>query len=176
MGGGVALEMGRNGVASRVTAFSPIGFWHTPGRVWTQSALTALRVVGRVAAPVLPQLAALRPVKAVLGGVIARPSQLSAEDAIGHVQGLIACPGFPAARATFAAYTFTERSDPGRLRDVPVTIAWGTRDYILIHRTQSARARALMPFAHHVDLPGLGHVPFSDDPELCARVILEETP
>ena len=55
-----------------------------------------------------------------------------------------------------------------------MTIAWGTRDYLLPHRTQSARARQQLPFARHIDLQGLGHTPFSDDPELCARVILQD--
>jgi pimeloyl-ACP methyl ester carboxylesterase len=55
-----------------------------------------------------------------------------------------------------------------------VTIAWGTRDVVLVHRTQSARARKVFPFARHVDLPGCGHLPFSDEPAACARLVLED--
>ena len=47
MGGGVALELGRLGLASQVTAFSPIGFYDTAGLRWTQGLLTALRAGGR---------------------------------------------------------------------------------------------------------------------------------
>ena len=36
MGGAVALELGRRGAASAVTAFAPAGFWDRPGRVWAQ--------------------------------------------------------------------------------------------------------------------------------------------
>ena len=40
-------------------------------------------------------------------------------------------------------------------------------------RSPSARAPARLPEARRVDLPGCGHVPFSDDPELVARVLLD---
>lgn len=175
MGGGVALEMGRNGIASRVTAFSPIGFWTTAGRVWCQSLLTTLRAAGKVSAPLVPQLAALLPGKAaLLGTMMAHPARVPTDDAIRHARGLTECAGFPGARGSFTTYTFTSASQPGALNDIPVTIAWGARDYLLTHRTQSRRARELFPFARHVDLPSCGHVPFSDDPELCARTILED--
>ena len=177
MGGGIALELGRTGVASRVTAFSPIGFWRVPGRIWTQSALTTLRVVGTGLSPWLGRVAAVPPLKAaLLGAAMSRPSNVSTADAVHHARGLVDGEGFPAARDSFRRYTLSEGDDLGSLTDIPVTIAWGTRDFLLPHRTQSARARQLMPFARHVDLAGLGHTPFSDDPELCARVILGETP
>ncbi|HWU23168.1 MAG TPA: alpha/beta hydrolase, partial [Nocardioides sp.] len=64
--------------------------------------------------------------------------------------------------------------DPGALPGIPVTIAWGTRDVVLLHRTQSARARAVLPFAQHVDLPHCGHLPFSDDPAACTRLVLSD--
>jgi pimeloyl-ACP methyl ester carboxylesterase len=53
-----------------------------------------------------------------------------------------------------------------------VTIAWGDRDRLLIPR-QSQRARRLLPWANHVTLHGLGHAPFPDDPDVCARVLLQ---
>ena len=175
MGGGVALEMGRNGVASRVTAFSPIGFWRLPGRIWCQGLVTGVRDLGKVLRPALPQLTAVPAAKAVLvGTMMARPSRVSSESALLQAHGVVDCAGFTGARASFTSYTFDERSQPGALADLPVTIAWGTRDYLLTHRTQSRRAREVFPFARHVDLPGLGHIPFSDDPEVCARVILDE--
>jgi pimeloyl-ACP methyl ester carboxylesterase len=45
---------------------------------------------------------------------------------------------------------------------------------ILPHRTQSARARAVLPFARHVDLPRCGHLPFHDDPTACADLVLAD--
>ena len=55
---------------------------------------------------------------------------------------------------------------------VPTTIAWGVEDRVLpIGQTETAKER--LPHANHVRLPGCGHVPMSDDPELVAKVILD---
>ena len=76
-------------------------------------------------------------------------------------------PSSPIARAS-RGYAFTG------VPTVPVTIAWGTRDRILAYR-QAAAARRGLPEARHVDLPGSGHVPMSDDPDLVADLILTTT-
>lgn len=55
--------------------------------------------------------------------------------------------------------------------DVPVTIAWGTRDRIL-RRPRAALITRLIPQARLLILPGCGHVPMSDDPGLVAQVLL----
>ena len=55
--------------------------------------------------------------------------------------------------------------------DVPVTVAWGTRDRLLLPR-QARRARRVMPRATHVWLQGCGHAPFADDPSQVAEVLL----
>lgn len=57
---------------------------------------------------------------------------------------------------------------------MPVTIAWGDKDRILTP-SQAVRARARLPRAHHLMLPGCGHVPMSDDPRLVASTILTTT-
>jgi pimeloyl-ACP methyl ester carboxylesterase len=77
-------------------------------------------------------------------------------------------PAFEPALAGFADYRFR---DGAELRGVPVTIAWGTRDWLLIPR-QAQRARRLLPWARHVALKGCGHVPCHDDPEAVAAVLL----
>jgi pimeloyl-ACP methyl ester carboxylesterase len=66
-----------------------------------------------------------------------------------------------------ATHTF----EPGRI-DVPVTIAWGVRDALLLGR-QGRRAERLVPGARLVPLPGCGHAPTWDDPALVAQVILD---
>jgi pimeloyl-ACP methyl ester carboxylesterase len=57
------------------------------------------------------------------------------------------------------------------LQRIPVTVAWGTRDLVLPYRRQARRARAALPTARHVLLPGCGHLPFSDDPRRCAELL-----
>ena len=55
---------------------------------------------------------------------------------------------------------------------IPLTIAWGTRDRLLLN-AQARRARLILPGARFLPLPGCGHVPMGDDPDLVARVLLE---
>jgi pimeloyl-ACP methyl ester carboxylesterase len=87
------------------------------------------------------------------------------------IQALREAPGFDRTlRAT------TERSFRlGHPLDVPVTIAWGEKDRLLWPR-QARRAADEIPGARVVMLPGCGHIPTYDDPELVARVILEGSP
>ena len=54
---------------------------------------------------------------------------------------------------------------------VPVMIAWGTRDRLLF-LGQARVAKAHLPEALLVPLPGCGHVPMTDDPPLVADVLL----
>jgi pimeloyl-ACP methyl ester carboxylesterase len=72
----------------------------------------------------------------------------------------------PALRA-FEHYSFAA---PEQLRGVPVTVAWGEHDRLLLYARQAPRARAMMPWARHLTL-GAGHVPFFDDPAAVAEVI-----
>lgn len=174
MGGGVGLELGRRGLASSVTAFSPVGFWGTAGLRWTQSLLTGLRAAARSGAPVLNRMIGHPAGRAVLlSNMFGHPTRVPPEVARADLAGLAGAPGFAAARTDFAGYTLGPDDDPGALVDIPVTIAWGTRDVVLVHRTQSARAREVLPFARHVDLTGCGHLPFYDDPAACAGLVLE---
>ncbi len=60
----------------------------------------------------------------------------------------------------------------GEAITVPVTIAWGELDRLLLPR-QAARAAQLLPQARSVWLYDCGHVPTYDDPEQVAHVILQ---
>jgi len=170
MGGGIALELARNGAVASATAVSPVGFWTPRERAFTQQSLQLSRKLLPLLGPVLPTLlrsAAGR--TALLTQLVARPWRMDGEAAIDHLELLVAAPAFDACCAAFAGYTF---HDAQELDGVPVTIAWGDRDRLLLYR-QAARARHVMPAATHVTLPGCGHVPFSDDADLLARVLLE---
>jgi pimeloyl-ACP methyl ester carboxylesterase len=174
MGGGVALELGRRGVASGVTAFAPVGFYGAPGLRWVQGSITAIRTAARVGRPAFDRAvdhAAGR--VALLGVFFGHPTRVAPDAARIDIAGLTGATSFTQARNDFSHYRLTPGDDLGALPGIPVTVAWGTRDVILIHRTQSARSRAALPFAHHVDLPGCGHLPFNDDPATCARLVLE---
>jgi pimeloyl-ACP methyl ester carboxylesterase len=62
-------------------------------------------------------------------------------------------------------------SDGHEIR-VPVTVMWGTRDFLLLPR-QARRAIRALPHARLVWLKGAGHVPTYDVPAEIARHLLE---
>jgi pimeloyl-ACP methyl ester carboxylesterase len=102
----------------------------------------------------------------LVGQIFARPWRIPAAVMRDDVEALADAPSFDAARPHVSAYRWTH----GDL-DVPTTIAWGERDWLLIPR-QGRRARRLMPRARHVWLSGCGHVPTWDDPEQVAGVLV----
>ena len=168
MGGGIALELGRRGVAQSVTAFAPVGFWGPVARRWCQLAVTSGRSAARTLGPVLPRLVGTKAGRAVAFGLYyGRPAQVDPVTGVEDANALAEAPGFTAARRSFATHRF---SDPGALHGIPVTIVWGERDYILPVR-QARAAEAALPHARHVRLPRCGHLPFGDDPDTCVDLI-----
>jgi pimeloyl-ACP methyl ester carboxylesterase len=171
MGGGIALELGRRGTVRTVTAFSPIGLWGRPGQAWCRWALRVSYEGGRRTPDSTPRSVNLAVSR--LGLFVTsfgRPFKAPAEEVLSTREDGLAAPGFLDALTYGLDYRF---QDPGGLRDVPLTIAWGRRDVLLPFWTQAPRAMRALPWARHRTLPRCGHVPFYDDPELCAAVLLE---
>ncbi|MFF2553826.1 alpha/beta fold hydrolase [Nocardia sp. NPDC058058] len=172
MGGGIILDLAARGLARSVTAYSPIGFWDTVGRVWCQQALGRAKQLTKVLGPAVPALlgnAAGR--TTFLSLVFGKPWALDPAIALGTVEGLLGAGGFDAALASFTDFRLPDRT---RLDSIPVTIAWGNRDILLTYATQARRAREVLPGARHVTLHGSGHTPFYDDPAGCARLLLDQ--
>jgi pimeloyl-ACP methyl ester carboxylesterase len=102
--------------------------------------------------------------------VFGHPERLSPDEARGHARAMADGPGF---RATLAA---TRRRRFVRHGDIegPVTLAFGTRDRILLRR-QARFTDELPAHTWSVDIAGAGHVPMSDAPADVARLILRST-
>jgi len=166
LGGAISLELGARGLVSSVTALSPAGFFNPLGKVQALFALFVLRFLSLVSpAPVLRRLAQTEAGRRVSGTLLyAHPERISAEAAERDALGLKYSTAFERTAIKALDYKFNHQ--------VPVTttIAWGTKDLILAY-PQSRTARERLPHATHVDLPGCGHVPMIDDPELVTRVI-----
>jgi pimeloyl-ACP methyl ester carboxylesterase len=168
MGGAIALELARVGAVASATAVSPAGFWTARERAFCQTSLQASRRLLGLIAPAVPTLLRSPAGRTtLLGQLVARPWRMDGEAAIDHLALLRSAPAFDACCAAFAEYTF---HDAEQLQGVPVTIAWGDYDLLLLTR-QRARARKVLPSARHVALPNCGHAPFSDDRALLARVL-----
>lgn len=174
MGGGISLNLGARGLARSVTAFSPIFFWDTPGRIWCQQSLGRSKKLGRILGPAMPKVLGTPAGRTMfLSLVFGKPWAVDTQTALDTAEGAVKSLGFTPALDSF---TEAELADPAALADLPVTIAWGNRDILLTYRTQSRRAREVLPHARHITLEGSGHTPFYDDPAACARVILDQLP
>ncbi|MBF6329005.1 alpha/beta fold hydrolase [Nocardia transvalensis] len=172
MGGLISLELGARGLARSVTAFSPIGFWSTAGRVWCQQSLGRSKDLGLRLRPALPALLGNPAVRtAFLGLVFGKPWAVSTRIALDTAIGVLDAPGFDSALASFDR---ARLQDGGRLARIPVTVAWGNRDVLLTYATQSRRARERLPGARHLTLRGSGHTPFYDDPAGCAKILIDQ--
>ncbi|WP_236244502.1 alpha/beta fold hydrolase [Streptomyces sp. CC210A] len=169
LGGLLALELGRMGLARSVTALSPAGFWSESERRYAFGALRALRAGARaLPVPFIERLSRSAAGRAALAGTIyARPGRRAPEAVVAETLALRGASGFESALAAGRGVLFSDG-----LPAVPVTIAWGSRDRLLLPR-QGVRAKRVLPGARLVRLPGCGHVPMNDDPALVARVILD---
>ena len=172
VGGATALELARRGHARAVVAISPSGFWTRQEARYCRAVLRASAAISRIADPVLPALMG-NPVTrtAATGHLVGRPWSMPAGAAVGATRNLATSPGFAATvTSALAAGTFRGGAEIA----VPVTIAWGTHDWLLLPR-QAPRAQRCIPGSKLVWLDGCGHVPTWDDPELVARVVLDNT-
>jgi len=168
MGGAIALELARDQAVRSVSAFSPAGFWTSRERRFAQLSLGATAALPRAARPPVAALARTRPGRvALFWQLFGWPTRMPAEEAVSTLEDAWGAPAFSAAMAAFDGYRF---GAPEQLRGVPVTVAWGDRDLLLLYGRQAPRARAMLPWARHVRL-GAGHVPFFDDPPAVAEVI-----
>jgi pimeloyl-ACP methyl ester carboxylesterase len=170
LGGGIVLELARRGSARSATAFSPIGFWTRREIEWCQRLLRNSHRQARAMRPLLPAFFALAPLRSVFFFYLfGRPWRLSAQECIAIADAGLDAERFEATLDAFSGHRFKA---PAELDGCRLTIAWGVRDVVLPVR-QAARAERMLPRARHVRMPGCGHVPFRDDPELCAALLLE---
>ena len=168
LGGRLALEAGVTGQAASVTALSPAGFWRSA--LEARYALAVFKIMlaaGRRLAPVAPTVTRSVAGRALAySALVTRPGRLDAEQACGDMVAFVAAAD--ALNTVLRGMTEFTGHLPA---DLPVTIAWGTRDRLLPQR-QILLAKARLPDARLVPLPDCGHVPMSDDPALVADVLL----
>ncbi len=168
LGGRLALDGAAAGRAASATALSPAGFFR--GRrdvLYARSIFRVMQAAGTRLEPLAPALLQTTAGRGVaFGAVVSHPSQLTPEQAGEDLAGFLAAGD--ALHEVLAGIDEFSAQIPA---DVPVTIAWGERDRLLPRR-QALVARAKLPTAQFVLLPGCGHVPMTDNPQLVADVLL----
>jgi pimeloyl-ACP methyl ester carboxylesterase len=168
LGGWLALELAKRGQARSATALSPAGFFNDREAAYTRTSLWLSVRAARLLAPSAELILASAVGRtALFGQLTGRPWKVPVQDAVENLRALAAAPSFD---ATLHAMSH-ERFRGSEAIDVPVTIAWGQRDFLLIPR-QGRRAVRAIPGARLVTLRGCGHIPTYDDPQLVAEVLL----
>lgn len=171
MGGLLALEMAARGLVRSATALSPAGFANGIEMTYGRASLwVSVRLARRIAGHADTLFATALGRKLGLSLFLAHPERLTAADAAENTRALAGAPWFDETLPALRAFQFPEDQEI----DVPVTVAWGAKDRLLLPR-QARRAAAAIPRARVLLLHGCGHVPTWDDPEQVARVILDGT-
>lgn len=165
LGGLIALRLGGRGRARSVTAISPggqmVGWEHT----WASLQLKAVKAL----APHVGRLPALLDTvwgrRLSLSTVFGRPENVTPGYARKSLRALVDATAF--AQTLDATEWVAQDIKP---IEAPVTIAWGTRDILLLPQQGRRWAQAL-PGSRLVKLPTLGHTPMPDDPAMVVDVI-----
>ena len=169
VGGWTALEMAKLGAARSVVALSPAGLWRREAPLYDVLSLRNTRRFTRTLDPLLPALLS-RPLgrRIMLWQTFAHPERMPPRAAVEAARAFGRAPGF---EEHFEA-TIRERFVGGRSISVPLTVAFGARDRLLL-RHQSRYRDELPPRTRWFELPDCGHIPTHDDPILVADVILD---
>ena len=168
LGGWVAMELAKTSPIRSVTLLSPAGLWRAGTPLYCRASLRLSHWLASHARPALSRVVAAGPGRVlVFGQMLAHPARLPAADARSAVLTLGTCPGFD---ATLQA-TARRRLQGARLVAAPVTVAFGSRDRVLL-RHQSRHLGELPPTTRTAALPGCGHLPMTDDPALVADLII----
>jgi pimeloyl-ACP methyl ester carboxylesterase len=169
LGGWLALELAKRDRVRTATALSPVGFHTRPELVFQRTSLWLSVRAARLLAPradrvLVPALAR----GLAFAQMTAHPTRISPADGAASIRELAGAAWFD---ETLKAISSEGFSGGGQIH-VPVTIAWGERDRLLLPR-QAPRAVRAIPGARAITLRDCGHVPTYDDPEQVARVLLE---
>jgi pimeloyl-ACP methyl ester carboxylesterase len=171
LGGWVCLEVAKISQERSVTLLSPAGLWRRRSPLNTRASIWAAWWLVRRATRILRRIVATAAGRtAVLGLFHGRPWAMPTERAREGIVTLAQCPGF---EATMRASTSRRFLDGTRIA-APVTVAFGSRDLILLP-DQSRHLDQLPAAVRTVALPRCGHVPMSDDPAAVVDVIMQGT-
>lgn len=166
-GGWVALELGRMGRARTVTALAPAGLWRRAAPWHVRLGMRQSRLNARVVRRLFPRAPRTRAARALAAiQVSGHPLRVPYGPARDAVHAMAGAPGFRETLRALEGRRFTGGADV----TVPVTVAFGTRDRVLLP-VVSRRRDQLPAQTRWVRLRGCGHVPMFDDPAAVAALL-----
>ena len=168
LGGWISLELAKRGRVASATGLSPAGFHNRLEAIYQLTSFRILIRTTRLIAPNVERILSRPRVRQLaFGQLVAHPLQIPRHEIGPSVRALANAPWFDDTLRAINDEHFTG----GEAISVPVTIAWGEHDRVLLPR-QAGRAAQAIPSARMLTLHGCGHVPMTDDPEQVAQVIL----
>jgi pimeloyl-ACP methyl ester carboxylesterase len=167
LGGWIALELAALRPLASLTLLSPAGLWPRDTPVYCRISLRATRWLTTHLPGLLNRIVNYRFGRIlVLGQSHGRPARMSPAQARAAIEAMGSCVGFD---ATLAA-TIHRRYTPRAPLDIPVAVAFGSRDRILPRR-QWRRTDMLPRDSIVAELPRCGHFPMADDPAAVTRLV-----
>jgi pimeloyl-ACP methyl ester carboxylesterase len=172
LGGYVAIELARRGRATTVCALSPAGFWMAGDGRQPQllKKFKTARTMARITRPLSPLMfksARLR--RLTLRDTACHGHRLTVDRALQMSDDFLASP------AIIDIIDGNWQVAPLDSLPCPMTIVWSEKDATLPLASYENNARKRLPQALFKVLPGVGHVPMFDDPNLVAQTILAST-
>ena len=167
LGGWVALELAALRTTASVALLCPAGLWRRDTPRYCRASLRASRWLAEHAPGLLCGLAGNSAGRTlVLGQTHGRPWRMTPDEACAAIRTLGTAPGFEATLRATARRHYESRS-----LEAPVTVAFGSRDVLLL-RHQSRHLERLPPGTQTGQLPGCGHIPMTDDPAAVTALIV----
>jgi len=171
LGGLLALELARRGIAASVTALSPAGAWRSD-----RDYLAVARPF-RIAHALMPlMIAAARPLlrfsgvrRALNAQAMVHGDRVPAGEVLRAMQSMAGTSILP------QLLTSMQRDGPIKplaVNEIPVTIAWCEYDRVIPFETYGAPMLEKVPGAQAETVKGAGHVPMYDEPQQVADMIL----
>ncbi|QDQ98854.1 alpha/beta fold hydrolase [Tomitella fengzijianii] len=167
LGGWFALEAAARGEVASATGLSPAGFFaNALDQARTVNTFRALRWATRRMGGARDAFVGNPVGKSVgMGVFMSHPWRVPAATARIDAASLLSNKVID--RGLNADFSFTRPVD----QSVPVTVAWGRRDLVL-PCYEAKRVRGVFPQAEVTIVPGVGHVPMWDNPQLVASILL----
>lgn len=175
MGGLIALEAAKVGLARSVVGIAPAGLWRRRMPLLLRAKFSVMSggaeiLRHRPVMSLVQRIPGSRSVVLHMG--VGRPNAMAWSDVEDMIRYLYLSR--PALLAGLALARRGFAFENGHGLDIPVTIAFGTKDRLLL--AKGYRHRDELPsHTRWVTLPGCGHMPMWDDPELITKTILEGT-
>jgi pimeloyl-ACP methyl ester carboxylesterase len=174
LGGWLGIELARRGRASSLVLFSPAGAWRTQRSIKLRADAISLSVgaLGKCAGQA--DAIAANPLLRwpLLAPQVAHPNRVAADELAAYIRAGSASPVvLPLLRAIPQHQVPPLPAE----RDYPVRLVWADRDRVLPFESFGTAMLERLPGAELIRLPGVGHVPMSDEPARVAELILEVT-